>query len=173
VAIRPSASEPAVASAEVRVRRAIDAHHDLVWRTLRYLGVPDWGTEDATQQVFCVLATRIASVTPGTERPFVLSTAMRVAADARRKARRRPEALEREVERISSRAPNPEELMNEEQERRTLEEVIDAMPLDLRVVFVLFELEELSLAEIAGTLDLKVGTATSRLRRAGASSSAA
>jgi RNA polymerase sigma-70 factor (ECF subfamily) len=50
--------------------------------------------------------------------------------------------------------------------RHALKEVLDAMPLDLRVVFVFFELEEMTLVEIAGLLEIKLGTATSRLRRA-------
>ena len=40
------------------------------------------------------------------------------------------------------------------------------MPLDLRTVFVLFELEELTMAEIAELLGLAPGTVASRLRRA-------
>jgi len=40
------------------------------------------------------------------------------------------------------------------------------MEMDLRAVFVLFELEELSTAEIAATLEIPMGTVSSRLRRA-------
>jgi hypothetical protein len=40
------------------------------------------------------------------------------------------------------------------------------MPLDLRTVFVLFELEEMPTQEIATVLDLPTGTVASRLRRA-------
>jgi RNA polymerase sigma-70 factor (ECF subfamily) len=40
------------------------------------------------------------------------------------------------------------------------------MPLELRTVFVLFELEEMTASEIAQTLDIPPGTVASRLRRA-------
>ena len=40
------------------------------------------------------------------------------------------------------------------------------MPLDLRTVFVLAELEEMEVRELAGVLEIPVGTAASRLRRA-------
>jgi RNA polymerase sigma-70 factor (ECF subfamily) len=40
------------------------------------------------------------------------------------------------------------------------------MPEELRVVFVLYELEELSTPEIAELCELPLGTAASRLRRA-------
>jgi RNA polymerase sigma-70 factor (ECF subfamily) len=50
--------------------------------------------------------------------------------------------------------------------RAVLRAVIDAIPTDLRVVFVLFELEELTLAQIAAMVGIPIGTAASRLRRA-------
>ena len=40
---------------------------------------------------------------------------------------------------------------------------VEAMPMDLRAVFVLYELEELTVPEIASLLDLPSGTAASRL----------
>jgi RNA polymerase sigma-70 factor (ECF subfamily) len=40
------------------------------------------------------------------------------------------------------------------------------MPLELRTVLVLFELEQLTKNEVAELLELPVGTAVSRLRRA-------
>jgi RNA polymerase sigma-70 factor (ECF subfamily) len=39
------------------------------------------------------------------------------------------------------------------------------MPLDLRVTFVLFELEEMPLLQIAALLSIPLGTVASRLRR--------
>jgi RNA polymerase sigma-70 factor (ECF subfamily) len=40
------------------------------------------------------------------------------------------------------------------------------LPEDLREVFVLFELEEMAIKEIADTLELPIGTVGSKLRRA-------
>jgi RNA polymerase sigma-70 factor (ECF subfamily) len=40
------------------------------------------------------------------------------------------------------------------------------MPIDLRTVFVLFEIEEITMAEIAALTGLPSGTVASRLRRA-------
>jgi RNA polymerase sigma-70 factor, ECF subfamily len=61
---------------------------------------------------------------------------------------------------------NPEELADQKRARQLLDEALDAMDLDLRAVFVLFELEELTAPEIAALLELPVGTVSSRLRRA-------
>jgi RNA polymerase sigma-70 factor, ECF subfamily len=40
------------------------------------------------------------------------------------------------------------------------------MPLEFRTVFVLYELEEMTTVEVAALLQLPLGTAASRLRRA-------
>lgn len=44
--------------------------------------------------------------------------------------------------------------------------MLDALGEDLREVFVLYELEELTMVEIAATLAIPSGTVASRLRRA-------
>jgi RNA polymerase sigma-70 factor (ECF subfamily) len=149
-----------------RLRSAIDRHYDFVWRTLRYLGVPDGDADDGAQQVFCVLARRIGDVVPGTEMAFLFTTTTRVASEARRTARRRPPATGGDIDELVAAMPSAEELIDKRRASETLREVLGAMPMDLRVVFVLFEVEELTLVEIASLLEIKLGTATSRLRRA-------
>jgi len=47
-----------------------------------------------------------------------------------------------------------------------LDRVLSDMDGDLRTVFVLYEFEELSMAEIADALSIPRGTVASRLRRA-------
>jgi RNA polymerase sigma-70 factor (ECF subfamily) len=149
-----------------RLRRIVDGHYDFVWRTVRFQGVPDAGAEDAAQQVFCVLARRLGDIEPGAELAFLHATAMRVASDARRALRRRPVTADDDVDTLEAPAPSPEHLLDQRRARAVLEEVLDAMPTDLRTVFVLFEIEELTVPAIAALLDLRAGTAASRLRRA-------
>jgi RNA polymerase sigma-70 factor (ECF subfamily) len=60
----------------------------------------------------------------------------------------------------------PEELMDRRRARALLDRVLGALPMDLRAVFVLFELEELTMTEIATMSDIPPGTVASRLRRA-------
>ena len=50
--------------------------------------------------------------------------------------------------------------------RALLDEILEAMPLELRAVFTLFELEQLTMAQIAPLLGVPQGTVASRLRRA-------
>jgi RNA polymerase sigma-70 factor (ECF subfamily) len=61
--------------------------------------------------------------------------------------------------------PNPEELTQRLEDRELLDRVLDKMPEELRAVFVLHELEELSVDEVARLLSLPRGTAATRLRR--------
>jgi RNA polymerase sigma-70 factor (ECF subfamily) len=155
--------EPAPRS---RLRGIIDRHYDFVWRTIRYLGVANSGVEDAAQEVLCVLARRIDEIAPGSEMSFLFSTAVRVASNARRSARRQPDAADADVDALAAPLPNPEELLDELRAQEVLRDVLDTLPVDLRLVFVLFEIEELTLAEVAALLAIPGGTIASRLRRA-------
>jgi RNA polymerase sigma-70 factor (ECF subfamily) len=155
------AAEPAA-----RLRRMVDAHYDAVWRTVRFLGVPDANAEDVAQQVFCVAAAKLAEIVLGAERSFLLATAWRASSESRRAARRRPAASDRDIDELEAPLPSPEQLLDRKRARAELQSVLDAMPGDLRMVFVLFEIEELTLPEIASATGARLGTVTSRLRRA-------
>jgi len=149
-----------------RLRALVEEHYDFVWRSLRYLGLKDADAEDGAQQVMCVLARRIADVRPGVERPFLFSTATRVASTFRRTARRHPEDPDDEMDTLALAAPSVEELVDERRAHEVLQEVLQAMPVELRLVFVLYEIEEMTSAAIAETIGVPAGTVTSRLRKA-------
>jgi RNA polymerase sigma-70 factor (ECF subfamily) len=160
------ADDDGAATPDTRLRAIVDRHYDFLWRTLRNFGVDDANVEDGAQQVLCILARRLAEIAPEAELSFLFATAMRVASDARRAARRRPVVPIESVEELVAIAPSPEELVDERRAREVLRRVLDAMPIDLRVVFVLFELEELTTAQVAALVGVPAGTASSRLRRA-------
>ncbi len=149
-----------------RVRALVDAHFDFVWRTLRYSGLNEADAEDAAQEVMCVLARRITDVVPGVERPFLFSTATRVAASWRRTARRRPEARDEDVDAIAAAGATVEELVDERRAYDVLQHVLQQMPIELRLVFVLYEIEELTTPAIAAMIGVSTGTTASRLRLA-------
>jgi RNA polymerase sigma-70 factor (ECF subfamily) len=157
-----AAGEGALAA---RLRVIIDRHYDFVWRTVRHFGVDDASAEDAVQQVLCIVARRLAQIAPRAEMAFLFSSAVRVASEARRAARRRPMTDVTDIDAIEVAMPSPEELLDQRSARDVLAAVIEAMPTDLRAVFVLFEIEELTLSQIARLVGIPVGTAASRLRR--------
>ncbi len=152
---------------EARFRAMVNAHFDFIWRSLRGLGVPAHSADDAAQQVFMIASSKLDAIALGAERSFLFSTATGVAANRRRSAARSREVPDAEaLEQRVDDAPDPEELSSMKQARELLDQVLDALPMELRTVFVLFELEGLTTAEIAAMLELAPGTASSRLRRA-------
>jgi RNA polymerase sigma-70 factor (ECF subfamily) len=167
-ASRPARAEPvAAAHPSVRLRGLFDAYYDVIWRSLRRLGVPAAAVDDAAQEVFMVAARRIEDIEVGRERAFLFGTAVRVASDERRsRARRRESVVEEAIDLAADPLPSLEELADQKHAREMLDRVLEAMPIDLRAVFVLFEMEGMTMAEIAPSLDLAPGTVASRLRRA-------
>jgi RNA polymerase sigma-70 factor (ECF subfamily) len=152
---------------DARVRAVVDAHHDALWRFLRRMGVPEAHVEDAVQQVLLVFARRAADVDEGSERPFLFSTAHRVASDVRRKALRDREVVDGEaLLQHADPAPDAEGQLGDKELRRCLDRVLDGLAPDLRAVFVLAEIEEMTMAEVSQLLSIPPGTVASRLRRA-------
>lgn len=151
-----------------RLRALVGEHFDFVWRYLRRMGVADGDADDGAQRVFLTAAERLGDIRTGSERAFLRGVALRVASHARRSYRRRGEETFDETfgEARPDQRPLPDELAEVEAGRRLVEAILDEMDLELREVFVLFEIEELSSQEIAALLDIPQGTAKSRLRRA-------
>lgn len=156
----------AVRASSARLRRAMSEHFEVVWRCLRRLGVAAPSLDDAAQQVMVVLARRIDEVHEGAERAFMIATATRVAADFRKKQTRSREVADSEgLEARASLAPSVDELIDRGRARDLLDLALAELPAELRTIFVLFELEELTMASIAEMLALPPGTVASRLRR--------
>lgn len=150
---------------DARLRQLLDLYLDFVARVLRNLGTPEADVDDGVQKTFLVLAERLEEVRPGSEKAFLFQTAANVAAHVRRTlARRREVSEEGAPERIEDTA-TPDALMDQKRARALLDRVLDALDEDVRTVFVLFELQELTMAEIATLLGLPPGTVASRLRR--------
>lgn len=163
----PLAGTNAPREAEQRLRAAFERHFALVWRSLRRFGVPAESADDVAQQVFLTFSDRLSDVEVGRERAFLLSVCVRAASNERRRLQRVKETPVKEstLEEIPD-GPTPEALLHRKRRRERLDAALATLPLDQRVVFVLFELEGLTLPEIADGLEIPLGTATSRLRRA-------
>jgi RNA polymerase sigma-70 factor, ECF subfamily len=148
-----------------RLRRIVERHFDVLWRFLRRLGIPEADVDDAVQEVILVVARRLADIEEQSERSFVFSTAFRIASDMRRRAERRREVGDALLEGIQSTGLDPEATMESQRLAVLFAQVLEQLSLELRVVFVLYELEDFTMAEIAATLGVPPGTVASRLRR--------
>ena len=165
-----SAAQPVATadfSAHQRVRAVVDAEHAFVWRTLRRLGVRAADIDDAVQEVFVTFFRRAADVEEGKERAFLFRTCEFLALRARRTLARRRELSESDPaanEVLTQRATEHE--MGRTEALDTLDRLLDLLDDDLRSIFVLYEIEEMTRNEIALLLDLPNGTVATRLRRA-------
>jgi RNA polymerase sigma-70 factor (ECF subfamily) len=149
-----------------RLRAIVDENFDFIWRLLRRFGLSEDKADDAAQQVFIVAARKLGDIQSGSERSFLFGTALRVASDVRRSASARREIPHSDVGIELEGGARPDDLVEQRHARSTLDAILEAMDLDLRTVFVLFEIEELSTPEIAELLGIPHGTVASRLRRA-------
>ncbi len=151
---------------DVRLRAVVDANFDFIGRSLRNLGVVDADVDDALQQVFLVVARRLDEVKEGAERAFLFQVAIRIASRMRRGRARRREIGEEVLVDHADASAGPEAIADRRRAHALLDELLEELELELRTVFVLYEIEELSTAKIAALIDVPIGTVASRLRRA-------
>ncbi len=163
---REAKEAPSAGAESERIAALVTSHHRLVWRSLRRLGVPECDADDACQRVFMVACRRLADIAPESERPFLLQTALRVAAEFRRSRERRREEDVEDLAALADTRAGPEELLDRRRARALLDCALEAMPMVQRTVFVLFEIEQLTMAEISSVLEIPAGTVASRLRSA-------
>ena len=149
-----------------RIRSIVSEHYAFLWRLLRRIGVPEADVEDAAQKVLWVVARRVDDIAPGKEKTFVFGVGLRVAKASLREGRSRRSAPDEAIDELPASGPDAAEQLDARRARALLDELLEALPLELRTVFVLYELEELTMAEIADALEIPDGTVASRLRRA-------
>lgn len=137
-----------------------------VSRLLRRLGVRDGDVDDVAQRVFLTLARRLARVRPGAEEAFLYAIALREAGHQRRTYRRRREIGGELTEPSAPCEVRPDGLALRKEAHAAALAILAAMDESLRTVFVLSELQQASLREVAACLRIPLGTAKSRLRRA-------
>lgn len=156
-----------LASAEDRLRAVMEAHFDFVWRSLRRLGLSSVDADDATQEVFLVVSRKLDAIEPHKEKRFLFATALRVASTWRRGTRRRREDPQGSFdEQATLHVADQEHELTLGWARVQLQAILDEMDLEQRAVFVLYELEQHTVPEIADTLSIPLGTVSSRLRAA-------
>jgi RNA polymerase sigma-70 factor (ECF subfamily) len=147
------------------MRRLFDEHFKVVWRAVRRLGLSDSDADDATQLVFIIASRRLDSIAAHRERAFLLGVAFRVVVGLRRGAARRFETPGERLDETIWEGTDLGVELDRARAQNGIAALLASMPSDLRSVFVLFEIEGLTLTEIARTLHIPRGTAASRLRR--------
>lgn len=164
--------ERAAPLASPTVEELYDEHADYVHRSLRRLGVPRQNLSDALQDVFVVVHRRLAELDPSRPaRPWLFVVAMGIARNHRRVLRRKaPESAGRlhgaDPDQIGGRFEEPLDRAVHAERMETLYRLLDTLDEEKRAVFVLSEIEERTIPEIADTLGINLNTAYARLRAA-------
>ena len=160
-------SEAGVQSATVptRFEGVYRQHHAFVWRNARRLGASDDLVDDATHEVFLVVARRLDEFEGRADlRTWLFAITLHVVRAMRRQRWTYAQRLARyaELKRVEPR-PDPQQHADSAQALRQMLGQLD----DKRcTVFVLAELEGMTTLEIARELGLRPGTVDSRLRAA-------
>ena len=158
-----SATEPQGA-ARPEFREVYAAYFDFVWRGAAHRGVPSAALDDVAQEVFIVIDRKLPEFEGRSSlRAWIAGIVRRVVADYVRKRGNQPagdEPLEREPA-----APSAE-LLERREALELLDQLLGKMSPEQRETFVLFELEELSGAEIAELTGANENTVWTRLRAA-------
>lgn len=163
---QPPPPSPAPCPALPSFREVFEAHARFVWRSLLGLGVQESDVPDASQQVFVVLQGKLGQLDEGCALgTFVYGICLRVASDFRRRAHLRREHLCAVMPEAAS-APTQETLVSNREALTRLFAVLAELEPAQREVFVLYEIEELAMAEVARAQGCPVQTAYSRLHAA-------
>jgi RNA polymerase sigma-70 factor (ECF subfamily) len=143
-----------------------------VYRAARRLGVHPASLDDVVQDVFLVVHRKLETFEGRSSlRSWIYGITLRVVRDRRRSARRRPESPDDELEALPG-GHDPQSDAMRREALDTLLRILDRLSEEQREVFVLAELEELSVPEIAEASGANVNTVYSRLRLARKSFSA-
>lgn len=142
--------------------RLFQAHADEVWRFLKYLGVREQDLADAVQEVFLVAHRKLPDFRgESSERTWLYGIALRVAKTWRRR---------RQVVPLGDDDRTVPASQEHELQRRDTHELLvwalDQISETQRDVFVLHEIEEIPMSEVAKRVECGIFTAYSRLRLA-------
>jgi RNA polymerase sigma-70 factor (ECF subfamily) len=143
-----------------------ELHHTFVWRVARRLGVSDAMLDDVVQEVFVVIHRRRHELDMSGSIPALLyGVTRRVAGRARDGARQRESRLAL-VEPPSSHGSDddPESRALLEERATVVRDALDAMDEDKRMMFLLTQVEGMSIPEAAAVVDVNVNTAYARAR---------
>jgi RNA polymerase sigma-70 factor (ECF subfamily) len=143
-----------------------------VWRTVRRLGVGDSARDDVTQEVFVTVYRRLGEFQGRCSvKTWVFNILMGIVRNYRRTRRRKGkgQALSSAVvdpSVLADVAADPSELASRAQAGRILHTLLDELSEEKAVVFVMADLEGMTVPEIAELVNANVNTVYSRLRAA-------
>jgi len=145
-------------------------YFDFVWSSARRLGVSAEAVEDVVQEIFIVVHARLETLErPASLRSWLYGVVRRTVSTHHRdrRARATREAPDASIDdSVSPFQPSPLDLAVLSDEVKLLWRLLGQLDAAKREVFVLAELEEMTMPEIAQAIGIPLNTAYSRLRAA-------
>jgi len=161
----PPAAAASQTAATPSLAEIFEQHTSFLWRALINLGVPAAEAPDQCQEIMITVHRRLSSFDGVSLRGWLYGICVRVASDYRRSARVRREIVTDTLPETADSADLAESLDRERSARRLLL-ALDALDEPKRAAFVLFEIEELTLAEVSEAVGAPLQTVYSRIKAA-------
>jgi len=166
---RPAGREDVRIPAEVSSFESIyQQYFDFVWSSVRRLGVGAAAVDDVVQEVFIVIHSRIDTLQqPEALRSWIYSIVRRTVSTYHRSQRAREASgatLAAEPE--ARRQLTPFDVAEQDEQVTLLGNLLQELDEPKREVFMMVELDELTVPEVAEILQIPLNTAYSRLRAA-------
>jgi RNA polymerase sigma-70 factor, ECF subfamily len=168
--VSTNGDETPLQSAEERERfeQALLPHLDAAYNLARWLTGDDHDAEDLVQGAYLRALKFFGGFHGTNSRAWLLRIVRNVCYTWRdqKRARGSATAFDEELHGVESDTLGPEQRLLLEEEKQSLRRAMEELPVELREVVVLRELEGLSYKEIAAIAEIPMGTVMSRLARA-------
>jgi RNA polymerase sigma factor (sigma-70 family) len=149
-----------------RYEQATLPHLDAAYNLARWLTQDEHAAEDVVQEAYYRAARYFASFRGGDGRGWLLGVVRRASIDWLKKHRSQSAvAFNEELHDRGNELSNPEFLAIRQSDHAIVRQAMEELPLQLREVIVLRELEGMSYQEIASIAEVPMGTIMSRLSR--------
>ena len=158
---------PEAAPATVPSFQAVYARYfDFVWASARRLGVDSSAIDDVVQEILIAIHGNLHTLQrPEALKSWVYSVTRRTVSNHHRAVRARGGKTTTVVDdQLESHQPTPYEVTQKNSELLLLANLLAELDEPKRELFVLVEIEEMTVPEVADALDIPVNTAYSRLR---------
>ena len=151
-----------------RFERTLLPHLDAAYNLARWLTRNDHDAEDLVQAAYLRALKSFGGFRGADGRAWLLAIVRNACYTwlEQKRARSPATAFVEEIHGVESHAMDPEKLLLRAEDQQLVRRTVEELPLELREILVLRELEGLSYKEIAAIVGIPMGTVMSRLARA-------
>jgi RNA polymerase sigma-70 factor, ECF subfamily len=150
----------------LRFEQAVLPHLDAAYNLARWLTRNEADAQDVVQEAYLRAFKFFGGFHGGNSRAWLLTIVRNTSYTWLQQNRTHEPAAEFDEEIHSVEGGNPETKLLERADRELLKQALEELPDEFREVVIMRELEGLSYKEIAGIIDIPLGTVMSRLARA-------